>query len=131
MLNEPWRWQRSRGSAPTLRSKLQRVPIVSHKALDAFCGELVSDVKAVPRRIQIEVFVWNRLELLAVVVDGLIAEARIRLRHTRVGPTQQQLGRRRSQFRPNRKGAEQMIELAQAGRQDMHMTVAMCVHLLD
>src|SRR5215467_12624214 len=51
--------------------------IVSHKLLNTFGGELMSDIEVLPQKIKIQLFVWNRFQGLAIGTNGFVGEVLI------------------------------------------------------
>src|SRR5207302_8628714 len=62
----------------TLRRSSQYALIISHKFLDTLGCEFMCDVKALPWKVQIQLFVRDRLQKLATRIDRFIPEILIR-----------------------------------------------------
>ena len=65
-------------AADQLRRSFQCALVVSHEFLDAFGSEFVSEVKALPWKAQIQVFVRERFQGFALRVDRFVREILVR-----------------------------------------------------
>src|SRR5439155_8353881 len=61
-------------SLQTLRRASQRALIITHKFLDTLSCEFMCDVKAFPGKVEIQPFVWDRLQSPATRIDPSVRE---------------------------------------------------------
>ena len=66
-----WNWKYHPSDPRLSRGALEGGAIVSHKLLNTFGGELMSDIEVLPRKIKIQLFIWNRFQGLPLAPTAL------------------------------------------------------------
>ena len=115
----------------TSRRTSQRGPIVRHELLNTSICEFVCDLKALPRNFKVQFFVVDGAQGFAAGINSSVVEILVRHWEGPRGPFALHLRRNSGQFNTQRKRRQQVIDVAYAGGQNVHVTVAVPVHVLD